>query len=123
MALAKLSSEQTPGLQGVYSYEGVKRAIDVVGALLILAFALPVLCVCAAAIWLFDRGPVIYRRRVLGVQGIEFDAFKLRTMRVDADEWLIRHPDLHEAYVANVKLESDPRVTPVGGLLRRLSLD
>lgn len=99
-----------------------KRIIDVMGSvLLLLAFA-PVIAVIALCIKLYDRGPVIYRRRVVGQKG-EFDAFKLRSMRVDADKLLQCDPVLRAEFEQNFKLKNDPRITPVGRVIRKLSLD
>ena len=99
-----------------------KRTIDIMGsALLLLAFA-PVIAVIALCIKIYDRGPVIYRRRVVGQKG-EFDAFKLRSMRVDADELLRSDPVLRAEFEQNFKLRNDPRITPVGRIIRKLSLD
>jgi exopolysaccharide biosynthesis polyprenyl glycosylphosphotransferase len=77
------------------------------------------------ALWVkFDSpGPIIYRRRVLGVGGRQFNAFKFRTMHVNGDEILAQHPELQEELRRNHKLKDDPRVTRVGRLLRRTSLD
>jgi lipopolysaccharide/colanic/teichoic acid biosynthesis glycosyltransferase len=100
-----------------------RRATDVAGALALLIAALPVLGVAAALIKADDGGPIVHRRRVLGEGGREFDAFKLRTMRVDADAWLAARPELLARYQRNVKLADDPRVTRVGRVLRKLSVD
>jgi lipopolysaccharide/colanic/teichoic acid biosynthesis glycosyltransferase len=88
-----------------------------------LLFASPVIAVAAILIRVETVGPVIFHRRVVGQYGLEFDAFKLRTMRVDADEWLERRPDLVPEYGRFAKLRVDPRVTRVGAVLRRFSLD
>jgi exopolysaccharide biosynthesis polyprenyl glycosylphosphotransferase len=77
----------------------------------------------ALAIKLDSPGPVIHRRRVLGVNGKQFDAFKFRTMRVDGDALLAARPDLQAELAANHKLKDDPRVTRMGALLRKTSLD
>lgn len=100
----------------------VKRAADVIVAAISLLLFSPFLALIALLIKLQDGGPVIHRRRVVGPRG-EFDAFKLRTMRVDADAVLQRDPHLRAEFEQNFKLRSDPRVTPVGRVLRRLSLD
>ena len=71
---------------------------------------------------LSDGGPMFFRRRVMGPQG-SFDAFKLRTMRVDADQWLEQHPGLMEEFRKNFKLKEDPRLTRLGRFLRMHSLD
>lgn len=100
----------------------IKRLVDVVGAVVALILFSPVLLWAALLIKLGDRGPVIYRRRVVGQQG-EFDAFKLRTMRTDADRLLQENAALRAEYEQAFKLKSDPRVTPVGAVLRKYSLD
>ena len=65
---------------------------------------------------------MLYRRRVLGPKG-EFNAFKLRTMRVDADAVLKKDLSLCREFEVNFKLKNDPRVTPLGAILRKASLD
>lgn len=101
----------------------VKRLGDVLGAAACLLAGLPVLVSLGVLIRWDSPGPILYRRRVLGVGGREFDAFKFRTMIVDADEFLRQHPDLWAEYQKNIKLKNDPRVTRMGHWLRRLSLD
>jgi exopolysaccharide biosynthesis polyprenyl glycosylphosphotransferase len=83
----------------------------------------PVFLVIACAIRLDSPGPVIYRRRVLGRGNRPFDAFKFRTMHTNGDEILKQHPELDQRLQSDFKLREDPRVTRVGRLLRRLSLD
>jgi lipopolysaccharide/colanic/teichoic acid biosynthesis glycosyltransferase len=68
-------------------------------------------------------GPVFYRRRVLGIGGIEFDALKFRSMVINGDEILAQRPDLQAELAVNHKLKDDPRITRIGKLLRRTSLD
>ncbi len=77
------------------------------------------------ALWVkFDSpGPAIYRRRVLGVGGRPFDAFKFRTMYVNGDEILGQYPDLQEELARNHKLKDDPRISHAGQFLRKTSLD
>ena len=100
----------------------VKRGLDLVLAAITLLLSSPLLVVIALLIKMQDGGPIIHRRRVVGPKG-EFDAFKLRSMRVDADQILQRDPKLRAEFKQNFKLKSDPRVTPVGRVIRRLSLD
>ena len=88
----------------------LKRSIDLAGALFLLALSAPVVFFLALRIKLHDGGPAFFRRRVVGPQG-EFDAFKLRTMRVDADEVLQRDASLRRRFEVNFKLKDDPRVT------------
>jgi exopolysaccharide production protein ExoY len=103
--------------------EAVRRVMDVIGATLGLLLVSPLLALAALLVWLEDRGPFLYRRRVLGLGGREFDALKLRTMRVDADNWLAGQPEVLAQYQENVKLQDDPRVTRVGRILRKFSID
>lgn len=100
----------------------MKRLMDVVGSGLLLLLFAPVIAVIALFIKFHDGGPVIYRRRVVGLHG-EFDAFKLRSMRRDADELLHRDSALRAEFEQNFKLKNDPRITPVGRIIRKLSLD
>ncbi|HEU5415505.1 MAG TPA: sugar transferase [Candidatus Angelobacter sp.] len=100
----------------------LKRLIDLTGAALLLLLSSPVICVLACLIKLEDGSPVFYRRRVVGMAG-EFDAFKLRSMRVDAEQILEQNAQLRRQFQINFKLKNDPRVTRVGGLMRRFSID
>jgi lipopolysaccharide/colanic/teichoic acid biosynthesis glycosyltransferase len=100
----------------------VKRLLDVGISSVLLILLLPLIVVLAFLIKCQDGGPAFYRRRVMGSKG-EFDAFKLRTMRVDADEFLRRNPSLLREFEVNFKLKDDPRTTPVGAVLRKASLD
>jgi lipopolysaccharide/colanic/teichoic acid biosynthesis glycosyltransferase len=100
-----------------------KRVFDVVGALLALILLSPVLALAALAIKLTSAGPVIYRQRRVGWEGRPFEIWKFRTMSVGAEHAVI---DLRERNAADgllFKVERDPRVTPVGRVLRRLSVD
>src|SRR3954464_1756393 len=89
-----------------------KRAVDLIGATTLLLVVAPVLVVAAVAILLTSPGPLLHRRRVVGLGGREFDAFKLRTMVVNADAILAADAALQAAFVRNYKLDRDPRVTP-----------
>ena len=100
-----------------------KRLMDVVGAALLLIAASPVLVAASVLVVITSPGPVLHRRRVVGLGGREFDALKLRTMVADADRILAENPDLRAAFERSFKLERDPRVTPIGRLLRKWSID
>lgn len=101
----------------------LKTLLDIMVSMAILLVLWPVMLAIAIAIKLDSRGPVLYRRNVVGVGGKPFDAFKFRTMYTDADERLARDPDLRRQFEKNHKLKDDPRVTRVGRFLRRTSLD
>lgn len=75
------------------------------------------------AVKLDSPGPVIYRRRVMGVNGEQFDAFKFRTMYINGNEILDQHPELKAELEQNHKLKDDPRITKIGNFLRKTSLD
>jgi exopolysaccharide biosynthesis polyprenyl glycosylphosphotransferase len=83
----------------------------------------PLFLAVGVAIKLDSPGPVFHRRRVKGVNGREFGAFKFRTMHVNGDEILAQHPELKEELDRNHKLKNDPRITRVGGILRKWSID
>ena len=101
----------------------VKNLWDRGLAALALIVAAPLMLLVALLVKLTSRGPIIHRRRVTGLNGVEFDAFKFRTMVVDADRILAADPALRQAFERNYKLQRDPRVTPIGRFLRKLSLD
>ncbi|HEY8104865.1 MAG TPA: sugar transferase [Gemmatimonadales bacterium] len=100
-----------------------KRAMDILGAGLLLVVFAPAIAVASVAVALTSPGPLLHRRRVVGLGGTEFDALKLRTMVADADRILAENPQLRAAFEVNFKLERDPRVTPVGRFLRKWSID
>ena len=89
-----------------------KRLLDVVAATVALLISAPILLVCAAAIWIESRGPVVYRQRRVGRNAVPFQIVKLRTMRPNADS---QGPRLTAS--------GDNRITKVGKILRRTKLD
>jgi exopolysaccharide biosynthesis polyprenyl glycosylphosphotransferase len=101
----------------------MKSVLDYGITLLGMVVLLPVFGLIAVLIKRETPGPALYRRRVMGMNGKEFDAFKFRTMRVDGDGLLQDRPELREELARNFKLKDDPRVTRFGGLLRKYSID
>jgi exopolysaccharide biosynthesis polyprenyl glycosylphosphotransferase len=101
----------------------LKRSFDLVGSLLIILLLSPVLLLIALAVKLTSRGPVMYRSMRPGIGGQPFACLKFRTMYRDAHARQPDLEDLNEASGALFKIRDDPRVTPVGRLLRRFSLD
>ena len=100
-----------------------KRALDIFGALLTGLLALPVLAVAALLIRFTSPGPVIFRQVRCGERGREFEILKLRTMMNGSEQ---RRADLeaeNEMDGPVFKIRRDPRITPVGRWLRRLSVD
>lgn len=100
-----------------------KEVLDRVLAIVLLLLLSPLLVVIAILVGTTSSGPVLFRRRVVGRHCVEFDAFKFRTMVADADAVLRAQPALLREFDANMKLRADPRLTPIGGFLRRTSLD
>ena len=100
----------------------LKRGIDVVLGLALLLAVLPLLAVLAIAVWAETGPPVLFRCRRVGRGGRLFTMYKFRTMALGADCAL---ETLRSRNVAQgmVKIAGDPRVTPLGRLLRRFSLD
>ena len=101
----------------------VKRSFDFVGALLLLLVLSPLLLVMAVAVAITSRGGVFYRSIRPGIGGEPFACIKFRTMRSDADQMQADLESLNEASGALFKIRRDPRLTRVGRLLRRFSLD
>ncbi len=100
-----------------------KRTFDLLVATAILVVGLPLWAVIALAVKLGSRGPVFYRDRRIGVDETEFGMLKFRTMVADAAERQGELEARNEASGALFKIRDDPRVTRVGRVLRRLSLD
>jgi exopolysaccharide biosynthesis polyprenyl glycosylphosphotransferase len=101
----------------------VKRGFDLIVSALILILGLPLWLVIAVAIKLESKGPVLYRDRRVGLNEREFDMLKFRTMRADAEALQAQLEAENEAEGALFKIRDDPRVTRVGRLLRRFSID
>jgi exopolysaccharide biosynthesis polyprenyl glycosylphosphotransferase len=101
----------------------LKRSFDLAGSLLITILISPLLLVCALAVKLTSRGPIVYRSMRPGIGGAPFACFKFRTMYRDADVHQPALEEHNEASGALFKIREDPRVTPVGRLLRRFSID
>jgi exopolysaccharide biosynthesis polyprenyl glycosylphosphotransferase len=101
----------------------VKRGIDIFGASVGLVLSAPVLAVCAVAIRWHDGGSIFFRQTRCGLNGRTFTMFKLRTMCSDAEERKADLIDLNECDGPVFKVTKDPRITSVGRILRKLSLD
>jgi exopolysaccharide biosynthesis polyprenyl glycosylphosphotransferase len=104
------------------SSTALKRAFDLVGSLVLVVFLSPLLLWIALAITIGSRGPVLFRQTRVGRDGKRFTMFKFRTMYEDADERRAELEALNETDGV-FKVADDPRVTRVGRLLRKSSLD
>jgi lipopolysaccharide/colanic/teichoic acid biosynthesis glycosyltransferase len=114
---------------------GIKRVIDIVGSILALIFFSPILVTAAVAIKLTSKGPILFKQKRVGQYGKQFTFLKFRSMKVNNDA------SVHEEYVKKLiageaqrnpsngngqgvyKLTDDSRITKVGAILRRTSLD
>jgi exopolysaccharide biosynthesis polyprenyl glycosylphosphotransferase len=101
----------------------VKRSFDLVLASALLFVLSPALLAIALAVRLSSHGPIIYRSRRPGMAGRPFDCLKFRTMFDDAEASQVALETLNELSGALFKIRDDPRVTPIGRVLRRFSLD
>jgi exopolysaccharide biosynthesis polyprenyl glycosylphosphotransferase len=101
----------------------LKRTFDLVVSLLVLIVGLPLWLLIAIGVTLTSPGPVLYRDRRIGLGEAEFDMLKFRTMYADAAEHQAFLEQANEASGPLFKIRRDPRITPVGAILRRLSLD
>jgi lipopolysaccharide/colanic/teichoic acid biosynthesis glycosyltransferase len=103
--------------------QATKRACDLLGAVICLVLATPLMVAAAVAIKMTSRGPVFYSQARAGKHGQPFRMWKFRSMYADSER---RRRDLEQANEADghlFKIRDDPRVTPVGRLLRRWSVD
>ncbi len=104
-------------------YSIAKRLLDIVLSLIGIMILSPVFLAIALCIKLDGGGPILHFREIVGLHGRRFFALKFRTMIPDADAYLVKNPELMRKYQQNMKLLRDPRVTRVGRVLRKTSLD
>ncbi|MFC0681413.1 sugar transferase [Lysobacter korlensis] len=109
-------------------YEGAKhrskRAFDLVGSAILLLLLLPVFLVVAALVKASSRGPVFYRQERIGLNGEAFRMYKFRSMRPNADQELAALLQAQGTSETPLfKVQNDPRITPVGRVLRKYSID
>jgi exopolysaccharide production protein ExoY len=105
----------------------VQYLVNVIFALPLLVFLAPGMLVAAIVIMLQDGGPAIYRHKRIGRNGVEFDCLKFRSMHVDSAARLARllaqDPFARQEWERDFKLKNDPRITPLGGFIRKSSID
>lgn len=104
-------------------YLRIKRALDIVLCISALPLVLPILALCAIAIKLDSPGPVFFRQLRTGRGGRRFRMFKLRTMVQNAHQLKDRYMHLNELSYPDFKISNDPRITRLGRILRKTSLD
>ena len=101
----------------------LKFIFDYLLAIVSLTILAPFLLLISFCIKISSPGSVLYKRRVMGLNGKQFYALKFRTMVANGDEVLDQHPELKSELQTNHKLKNDPRITPIGAFLRKYSLD
>lgn len=104
-------------------YRRAKRMLDILVSVALLPLIVPLLLLCALAIRLDSPGPVFFSQNRTGRGGHRFRMWKLRTMVRNADELKAQYAHLNELTYPDFKITDDPRVTRVGRVLRRTSLD
>lgn len=111
----------TPTLEG--GQRVAKRLFDVVVSGLLIIFTGPLMVALAVLVKLDSRGPILFRQERVGIEGAHFAMLKFRSMVVDAEDRLADLASLNEGSGVLFKIKNDPRVTRVGGFLRKYSLD
>ena len=105
----------------------IKRILDMALTFLLLLVSIPFFLILALLIRLDSKGPILYTQKRLGKDGVPFDSYKFRTMFINAEEklseLLASDPEAAKEYAIFHKLVNDPRVTRIGRILRRYSLD
>jgi exopolysaccharide biosynthesis polyprenyl glycosylphosphotransferase len=101
----------------------IKRGMDIVISLIALILLSPLFLIIAAAIKIFSPGPILYEWNVIGFNKKPFKSWKFRTMVVEADRMKTQLAPLNEMVGPVFKITRDPRVTPIGRILRKYSLD
>jgi lipopolysaccharide/colanic/teichoic acid biosynthesis glycosyltransferase len=105
------------------AYFFVKRAVDLLLSSTALLLVFPAFAFIAIIIRLDSPGAVLFRRKVIGINGDSFDMYKFRSMVEGAEGILANDEELKKVYYINAKLKSDPRITRIGKFLRRTSID
>jgi Undecaprenyl-phosphate galactose phosphotransferase WbaP len=110
-----------------FRYRVIKRFCDLLLVLISIPVMLPILGIVSAIVKLSSPGPIFYSHRRIRKGGAFFSMWKFRTMCVDStevlEEYLARHPEARAEWNETHKLRKDPRITRIGTLLRRYSLD
>jgi len=108
---------------GLRAYVAWKRVFDITACLAAMPVLLPVLALCCLAVRIDSPGPIFFFQSRTGLAGRRFRMFKLRTMVQEAEAIKLQLLHLNELHYPDFKIAKDPRITRVGGFLRRSSLD
>lgn len=100
-----------------------KYVIDFAFSLIVIVLWMPIFILIGLMVKVSSKGPIIFKQKRVGLHGREFDIYKFRTMMVDAEKMQAQIMDQNEANGPVFKIKKDPRITPIGKLLRKTSLD
>ncbi|MCU5268064.1 sugar transferase [Bacillus cereus] len=102
----------------------IKRFMDIIGSLIGLILLAPIFCIVAIIMKIEDpKGPIIFKQVRVGKYGQEFQMYKFRSMVVNAEEKLKDLLSQNEVSGAMFKMKEDPRITKIGGFIRKTSID
>src|SRR5260370_34661541 len=101
----------------------IKRALDLVISLILIVLLAPLFVVVAILIKLSSQGPVFFRQERIGLNKRRFFIYKFRTMVPNAEELMAALEGQNEVSGPVFKMKNDPRITPIGNLARRTSID
>ena len=107
-----------PSLQSL-----TKQMIDYIGAFTMILILSPLLVICALSVKLTSQGPIMFRQKRSGINGRPFTMFKFRSMNTNAEQRKHELEAMNEMSGPVFKVSSDPRITPIGKILRKYSLD
>lgn len=106
-----------------YLYRFIKRAFDIVSSFCALIVLSPIFLCTALLIKIEDRGPIFYSQTRVTYGLREFQMYKFRSMRVDADKMLDQVINMNESDGPQFKIKDDPRITKIGKIIRKTSID
>ncbi len=102
----------------------IKRVVDIALAMLLVLFFLPLMALTAICIYFDSRGPILFRQIRVGKNGRHFFFYKFRSMRIDAEEIKKKLEEENESEDGVIfKMKKDPRITRVGRIIRKFSID
>lgn len=110
-------------VEHTYFWLKVKDAFDLLFSVVVFIFMIPVMIIIAILIKLTDGGPILFKQERIGLNGRRFICYKFRSMVVNAEELIEHLEDLNESDGPTFKIENDPRITKIGRILRKTSLD
>ena len=108
-------------------YNVIKRVFDIILSFISIILLSPLFLLIAVLIKLDSKGPAIFKQKRIGLNGQAIYIYKFRSMIINAEDELERlmkeNEDIRNEYLTNKKLKNDPRITKVGNLIRKTSLD